>query len=110
MISGLQLRRFSALLTAITAVAVSNAALGADSPAYPTRSIRLLVPFPPGGGADTLARILTPRLHETLGQPWVVDNRGGAAGNLAAETVAKAGPDGHTVFLGFSTVLTVNPT
>lgn len=76
---------------------------------YPTRPIRLLVPFAPGGGADTLARILTPRLHDALGQAWVVDNRGGAGGNLAAEIVARATPDGYTVFMGFNTVLTVNP-
>jgi tripartite-type tricarboxylate transporter receptor subunit TctC len=91
-----------------------TAALTAAGPAlaqsYPTRPVRLLVPFAPGGGADALARILTPRLHERLGQPWVVDNRGGAAGNLAAETVARASPDGYTVFEGFNTVLTVNPT
>lgn len=78
-------------------------------PAYPTRPVRLLVPFAPGGGADTISRILTPKLHDALGQPWVVDNRGGAAGNLAAETVARAAPDGHTVFMGFATTLTVNP-
>src|SRR5262245_48418917 len=76
---------------------------------YPTRPVRLLVPFAPGGGADALARIITPKLHEALGQPWIVDNRGGAAGNLAAETVVNAAPDGHTVFQGFGTVLTVNP-
>ncbi len=81
--------------------------LAAD--AYPTRPIRMLVPFAPGGGADTLARIITPRLHESMGQAWVVDNRTGAAGNLAAEIVARAAPDGYTTFLGFSTVLTVNP-
>jgi tripartite-type tricarboxylate transporter receptor subunit TctC len=69
----------------------------------------LLVPFAPGGGTDTLARIITPKLHAEFGQQWVVDNRGGAGGNLAAEIVAKAAPDGHTVFLGFNTVLTVNP-
>ncbi len=76
---------------------------------YPSRPIRLLVPFAPGGGADTLARIITPRLTEAMGQQWVVDNRAGAAGNIAAETVARAAPDGHTVFMGFSSVLTVNP-
>jgi tripartite-type tricarboxylate transporter receptor subunit TctC len=76
---------------------------------YPARPVRLLIPFAPGGGADTLARIITPRLHESMGQPWVVDNRSGAAGNLAAEIVASANPDGHTALLGFSTVLTVNP-
>ena len=94
---------FIGAMTAITP------ALGADA-AYPTRPIRLLVPFAPGGGSDTTARILSPRLHEAMGQAWVVDNRGGAGGNLAAEIVAKANPDGYTVFLGFNTVLTVNPT
>ncbi len=82
----------------------------AAEPAYPTRPIRLLVPFAPGGGSDTTARILTPKLHEAMGQAWVVDNRGGAGGNLAAEIVAKANPDGYTLFLGFNTILTVNPT
>src|SRR4029078_6744349 len=90
---------------------------------YPTRPIPLLVPFATGGGADAralcpvpvggvadgLARIVTPKLSEFMGQQWVVDNRGGAAGNIAAETVARAATDGYTVFMGFSTVLTVNP-
>ena len=93
----------------VTAVALSAPAVAADAP-YPTRPIRLLVPFAPGGGSDTTARILTPKLHEAMGQAWVVDNRGGAGGNLAAEIVAKANPDGYTIFLGFNTVLTVNPT
>ena len=75
----------------------------------PDRPVRLLLPFAPGGGADAVARVITPRLHAALGQPWVVDNRGGAGGNIAAEIVARANADGHTVFLGFSTVLTVNP-
>src|ERR671926_2008384 len=75
----------------------------------PTKPLRLLIPFAPGGGADALARIVTPKLSEAMGQQWVVDNRGGAAGNIAAETVARAAPDGYTVFMGFSTVLTVNP-
>jgi len=102
--------RHSFLLTFI-GIALLTAPLHAAQPAtaYPERPIRLLVPFAPGGGADTLARIITPKLHQMLGQPWVVDNRGGAAGNLAADMVVHATPDGYTVFEGFSTVLTVNP-
>lgn len=97
----------SIAVSLVTAIPAAHAAAPAD---YPSRPIRLLVPFAPGGGADTLARIVTPKLTEAMGQQWVVDNRGGAGGNIAAETVARAGPDGHTVFMGFSTVLTVNPT
>ena len=94
----------------IAAVVVSTGtALAAVPGDYPLRPVRLLVPFAPGGGADALARILTPKLTEAMGQQWVVDNRGGAGGNIAAETVARAAPDGYTVFMGFSTVLTVNP-
>jgi len=69
----------------------------------------LLVPFSPGGGVDALARIMAPRLLELTGVVWVVDNRGGAGGNIAAETVARAAPDGYTVLMGFNTILTVNP-
>jgi tripartite-type tricarboxylate transporter receptor subunit TctC len=82
---------------------------GAADENYPVRPIRLLVPFPPGGGADTLGRIITPKLSAALGQQWVIDNRGGAAGNLATEVVAHAAPDGYTLLLDFSTALTVNP-
>jgi tripartite-type tricarboxylate transporter receptor subunit TctC len=82
-------------------------AAAADYPAHP---VRLLVPFAAGGGSDAMARILAPKMTDALGQTWVVDNRGGAGGNLAAEIVAKAAPDGYTVFLGFNTILTVNPT
>ncbi|MGH8635137.1 MAG: Bug family tripartite tricarboxylate transporter substrate binding protein [Burkholderiales bacterium] len=81
----------------------------AGEPSYPTRPIRLLIPFAAGGGTDALARIMAPRLGDDLAQTVVVDNRGGAGGNLAAEIVANAVPDGHTVFVGFNTVLTVNP-
>ena len=75
----------------------------------PDKPVRLLIPFAPGGGADALSRTITPKLHEALGQPWVNDNRGGAGGNIAAEIVVRANPDGQTVFFGFSSVITVNP-
>ena len=96
-------------LTALT-IGTFSQTMAAAPADYPLRPIRLLVPFAPGGGADALARILTPKLSESMGQQWVVDNRGGAGGNIAAETVARAAPDGYSVFMGFSTVLTANPT
>lgn len=94
----------------ITVLAVHGMLLGASSPRYPERPVRLVLPFSPGGGADAVARIVSPKLHEATGQPWVVDNRPGAAGNIATGLVAHAEPDGYTVLLGFSTTLTVNPT
>ncbi|MGQ0751098.1 MAG: Bug family tripartite tricarboxylate transporter substrate binding protein [Betaproteobacteria bacterium] len=81
----------------------------AASSAYPTRPVRLVVPFAPGGGVDATARIVAPKLSESMGQNWVVDNRTGAAGNIASEIVARANPDGHTVLLALDTQLTANP-
>jgi tripartite-type tricarboxylate transporter receptor subunit TctC len=104
------MRAYNYVIVAAALVSGLAPALAARAPAeQSSRPVRLLVPFAPGGGADTLARIITPKLTESTGQQWVVDNRGGAAGNIAAETVARAAPDGSTVFMGFSTVLTVNP-
>ena len=76
---------------------------------YPERPVRLVVGFPPGGATDTIARIVAPRYNDMLGRPWVIDNRGGAGGNLATELVAKASADGHTVLLAASNALTSNP-
>lgn len=76
---------------------------------YPNRSIRLVVGFAPGGAADVLARILSAKLGNAMGQTWVVDNRPGANGNLATEIVARSNPDGHTVLLAVDSMLTVNP-
>jgi tripartite-type tricarboxylate transporter receptor subunit TctC len=85
-------------------------ASGAQAGEYPDRPIRLVVPFPAGGGADSLARIVAPRLGEALGRQVVVDNRSGAAGNIGMEIVAKAAPDGYTALLTLNSVLTMNPT
>ena len=76
---------------------------------YPTRPIRLIVPFPPGGGTDTMARAMGDRLGEALGQQVVVDNRGGGGANIGAELAANSQPDGYTLFLMTGTH-TVNAT
>ena len=73
---------------------VSCAALGQQ---YPTRPVRVLIPFTAGSAADIIARAMEPAMRERLGQPFVIDNRGGAGGNIAAEMTARATPDGHTI-------------
>src|SRR5215471_12506546 len=75
---------------------------------YPSRNITLIVPSPPGGGTDTQARILAPKLSESLGQPIVIENRGGASGSIGAQTVAKAAPDGYTLLAMISSHV-INP-
>ena len=66
---------------------------------FPTRPVRIIVGFPPGGGADLTARLISPKLNEAWARPVIIDNRPGAGGNLAAELVAKASPDGHTIMV-----------
>jgi tripartite-type tricarboxylate transporter receptor subunit TctC len=78
------------------------AAAQGSAPAYPTRPIRAIVPFPAGGGIDTVIRILAPKMTESLGQPLIIDNRAGASGTLGTEVVAKAAPDGYTLLGTFS--------
>lgn len=104
------LARLAAAMSLLCAGALlAGPVRAADQAKWPTRPIRLVLPFPPGGGTDTLARIMAPRMNELLGQPLVVDNRAGAAGNIATDIVAKAEPDGYTVLMGFNTALTMNP-
>ena len=76
---------------------------------YPSRPVRLVVPFPPGGGTDFVARTLAQTLQEYLGQSVVSDNRAGGGGNIGTELVAKAAPNGYTLLLGYVGSLTINP-
>lgn len=85
-------------------------AIGAQAQtAYPQKPVRIVVPFAPGGASDILARALSTKLSESLGQSFVVDNRPGAGGTLGAESVAKSAPDGYTLLLSDVAVLTVAP-
>jgi tripartite-type tricarboxylate transporter receptor subunit TctC len=79
---------------------------GALAQNYPSRPVRVIVPFTPGTGMDIIARNVGPRLSERLGQPVVIDNRPGASGNLGAELVAKSAPDGHTVMVSGNPLIT----
>jgi tripartite-type tricarboxylate transporter receptor subunit TctC len=84
-------------------------ALARAQGAYPDRPVRIIVPFAPGGSSDFIARILQPHLGEALGQPVVVENRAGAAGNVGMEAAARAAPDGYTLFLGNVGTMAINP-
>lgn len=73
--------------------------LGQGMHSYPSRPVRFIIPFPPGGGTDVVGRVLGQKFADELGQPFVIDNRPGAAGTLGATIAAKAAPDGYTIML-----------
>ena len=94
------------LLGGLASIAVHDAA----AQEYPAKSVRLVIPFAPGGSNDILGRLIAARLGETLGQQVVPDNRPGAGGSIGAELAAKAAPDGYTLVIGHIGTLAVNPT
>jgi tripartite-type tricarboxylate transporter receptor subunit TctC len=93
----------------IAALVVALTCAIASAQQYPTRPIRLIVPNPPGGATDNLARVVAPKLTELLGQTLVVDNRAGSNGNVATEATARAAPDGHTLLLGQDSQIVISP-
>ena len=98
------LKRAALLLAGLCCLAVAQAQ------PYPSRTITLVVPVPPGGFLDFMARVISPPMSKTFGQPVVIDNKPGASGNIASTIVAKAKPDGHTLLVGYSMFHTGNPT
>ncbi len=99
------LRKLALLVSAVVALCIAHAARAAD---YPTRPVTLVVAFTPGGPSDVLARIVGKQLETILHQPFVIENRPGGAGNIAAEYVAHAKPDGYTLLMGNNSILATN--
>ncbi len=100
-----QLRLGAALLGVVVGALVMGAAAAQD---YPTRTVRMIVPYPAGGATDALARIMQEWLTRRWGQPIVIDNRTGAAGNIGTEAAYKADPDGYTILVNAPSPMTVN--
>ena len=93
----------------LAAVILLGACAHAHAQDFPVRPVTLVVPFPPGGGNDALARAVADRMSRTLGQQVVVENRGGAGGTVATRAVAKAPPDGYTILLAYTGTFAINP-
>src|SRR5262245_10052880 len=96
-----------ALLTAIAMAALTP--LRSRAQTYPARPVRVVVPFPAGGGSDILIRLIQDKLAARLGQPIVVDNRPGASGNIGSDVAARAAPDGYTLLVQ-GTIIGIYPT
>lgn len=93
----------------MAALSLATAATAAERGDYPNRPIRMLVGFAPGGGTDTTARAMANKLTERLGQQVIIDNRPGAAGNIATDIAARSSPDGYTILMGTIAALSINP-
>ncbi len=96
------------IVSAAIAVLVSAGAAAQPAPAWPVKPVRIVVPFSPGGSTDVTARVIGQRLTEQIGQSFAIDNRAGAGGNIGAELVAKAPPDGYTLLLATTGVMSIN--
>jgi tripartite-type tricarboxylate transporter receptor subunit TctC len=95
---------------AMSALAVMLAVFGGAAAAdYPARSVTLVVPYPPGGGVDAMARVVAAKLSDALRQQFIVDNRPGAGGTIGTRAVAQAAPDGYTLLLGHTGTISINP-
>lgn len=98
---------FSALLASL-AVAMTTSHAAAQQTQYPTRPVRILVAYPPGGGVDLAARVIGQKFTESFGQQMIIDNRGGGGGNISMELAARAAPDGHTLIMTGAGPTTIN--
>jgi len=99
--------RYAAAVSALVmTLSLWNAAVAAD---YPARTVTLVVPYPPGGGVDAMARVVAAKLSDALHQQFIVDNRPGAGGTIGTRVVAQAAPDGYTLLLGHTGTISINP-
>jgi tripartite-type tricarboxylate transporter receptor subunit TctC len=98
-----------ATFVALTIAAAVGSPLGAVAQTYPTRTVTLVVPYPPGGGVDALARVVAEKLSTALGQQVIVDNRAGGSGLVGTRAVARSAPDGYTLMLGHTGTMSINP-
>jgi tripartite-type tricarboxylate transporter receptor subunit TctC len=100
----------SGFAAVMSALVVTLAGIGGAAAAdYPARSVTLVVPYPPGGGVDAMARVVAAKLSDALHQQFIVDNRSGAGGTIGTRAVAQAAPDGYTLLLGHTGTISINP-